>query len=382
MKRILHLATQAPGYRSGGELGTLQFSYALSQIGDIVDYIGPRICDDKISKWYTNVTYLDKPLNKLEKFWTILHFQFDRGYLGWKRLHVDFNQYDLIFIEFTKLDYLLRDIRKAGFRGKIIVRAHNVEQDFYLVNFRAKKTPVTFLKYALSAQRERYMLNEADLILAITPYDKERITELYPIKPEKIEVCPVGVNLVNDCRAPHIPSSGKLKGLITGSLWFGPNADATRWFIDNVYPTISDICQLTVAGLHPNEAVKTACEQSGCTLVDSPESMQPYFENTDLVLAPIFEGGGMKVKIAETLSYGLPVITTSHGAIGYAIEDGMNGYIADSAEAFVSAVRDYYAKTSQERAVFCVQAWELYKNNYSLNAIKNTLQQHIARFNF
>ena len=297
MNRILHLATQAPGYRSGGELGTLQFSYALSHIADAVDYIGPPIKDEGITDWYTNLIYLDKPLNRLEKLWSVLHCQFDRNYLGWKRLRVDFNQYDLIFVEFTKSDYLIRDIRRAGYKGKIIVRAHNVEQDFFRINYNAKKTPVTFLKYCLSAKRERYMLSRADLVLAITQLDKMRLMELYPIDTHKIEICPVGVNFA-DKRPQHSPSEGKLKGLITGTLRFGPNADATRWFVEKVYPMVSDICQLTVAGFRPNDTLKAVCAQAGIHLVDGPESMQPYFGEADIVLAPIFEGGGMKGKIA------------------------------------------------------------------------------------
>lgn len=65
--RILHIATQAPGHTSGGEIGTLLFSYALNNINAVVDYIGPEIKDKAIASWYNKTIYLEKSINKIEK---------------------------------------------------------------------------------------------------------------------------------------------------------------------------------------------------------------------------------------------------------------------------------------------------------------------------
>ena len=79
--RILHIATQAPGHTSGGEIGTLLFSYALNNIGAKVDYIGPEIKDKTIAAWYNKITYLEKPINRIAKTWTLLNFYLDRHYI-------------------------------------------------------------------------------------------------------------------------------------------------------------------------------------------------------------------------------------------------------------------------------------------------------------
>ena len=86
-------------------------------------------------------------------------------------------------------------------------------------------------------------------------------------------------------------------------------------------PKVSDICELTIAGAKPNDEITNACRDTNTLLVASPESMKPYFEAAYMVLVPIFDGGGMKVKVAEAMSYNLPVVTTSHGKIGYKIID-------------------------------------------------------------
>lgn len=373
--KILHIATQAPGHTSGGEIGTLQFSYSLTHLSSETDYIGPKIEDESVKSWYRKVYELERPLNKAEKVWTLLHLYFDRHYLAWKHLKVDYSKYNLIFVEFTKMDYFIQDILATDFRGKIIVRAHNVERDYFKVNYDAKKSLINWLKYSASKKREKYMVTHSDLIFAITEQDKRRLIELYDLNPDKIKICPVGVGLPKNDKHFDGKIGKKLNCLITGSLWFGPNSDATKWFLNEVYPRVADICNLTVAGFKPNDTVKQLCSEKGVSLIDSPESMQPYFESANMVLAPIFDGGGMKVKVAEAMSYGLPVVTTDHGNIGYGLKDHENGFIANTADEFVEAIRDYYGMSEERRCEFLNRAWSTYCEQFSLTSIKNLCEE-------
>ena len=58
----------------------------------------------------------------------------------------------------------------------------------------------------------------------------------------------------------------------------------------------------------------------------------------------------MKGKIGHSMSYGLPVVTTSIGAEGMALVDGENALLADTAEEFAAAVvRLYTDKDLWER---------------------------------
>ena len=374
---ILHICTQAPGKTSGGEIGILQFSYALSKIADRVDYVGPQIKDPEIAGMYNKAEYLENTLTPMQKVWSLLHFQFDRKYISWKKKSIDFSRYDYIFIEFTKLDYVLRDILKSGYKGKILVRAHNVEKDYLRISYESDKNFVNFIKHVLSGRREGYMVHHADAVLAITETDKNRLIELYGSPEEKIVICPVGVNEPKYDKSFDGKIGEKLNCLITGSLWFGPNADATAWFIISVFPQVKNICNLTVAGFKPNDTVKQLCFQQGVNLIDSPESMQPYFEQADMVLAPIFEGGGMKVKIAEAMSYGLTVVTTDHGNIGYNLKNHENGFIANTADEFAEAIRDYYCMSEKQRCEFLDRVWKVYCERFSLIAIKNICEEII-----
>lgn len=366
--RILHIATQSPGFNNGGAIGTYLFSYSLTQAYGDVDYVGPIIEDKSIEEMYRNVIYFNHELTILEKIWTTMHCYFNRNYMDWKKEDIDFNQYDVIFVEFTKMDYYVRDIIRKKYKGKIIVRAHNVEQDFYSVNYKAHPTLSNFIKYKLSGVRESYIVRHSTLILAITNQDKARLCSLYGLDPDRVKIFPVCVNRAELHKVENTVINGKMKCLITGTLNFGPNSDATLWFINEVFPHISSICELTVAGNKPNEKIKEICNKEGVILVDTPETMKPLFINTNLVLAPIFDGGGMKVKIAESLSYGLPVITTEHGNIGYNLIDKQNGFIANTPEEFIQAIEYYYYLSENDRGQLLSNVWEFYKNNFSLDA--------------
>ena len=365
---ILQISIQAPGYNSGGTLGILQFSYALTR-NNKVTYIGPKIESEDIEPWFEKTIYMSRKLTPVEKLQSLMHMEFDKYYILWNKIDINFNDYDVIYIDFTRWQYVVKSIKKSGYKGKIIVRAHNVEKDYLRVEYKSQRTISSYIKSILAGHREKYMVNMADMILAITPEDKKRLIDLYKVEEQKIVVCPVGVNSSKCWKKKSVEKGQKLNCLITGSLWFGPNATGALWVLKEVMPKVSDICELTIAGANPNNDITNACKETNTLLVASPESMKPYFEAADMVLVPIFDGGGMKVKVAEAMSYNLPVVTTSHGKIGYKIVDHETGFIADNPSDFAEKIREYWAMTPEKKDKFLDKEWNLYRENYSLEAI-------------
>lgn len=371
---ILQISIQAPGYNSGGTLGILQFSYALTR-NNKVTYIGPRIESEEIESWFEKTIYMSRKLTTVEKIQSLMHMEFDKYYILWNKIDISFNDYDVIYIDFTRWQYVIKSIKKSGYKGKIIVRAHNVEKDYLRVEYKSQRTISSYIKSILAGHREKYMVNMADMILAITPEDKKRLIDLYKVEEKKIVVCPVGVNSSKRRKKKSVEKGQKLNCLITGSLWFGPNATGVLWVLKEVMPKVSDICELTIAGAKPNDEIMSACRKTDASLVASPESMRPYFEAADMVLVPIFDGGGMKVKIAEAMSYNLPIVTTLHGKIGYKIVDHETGFIADNPKGFSERIREYWAMSLEEKDEFLNREWDLYKENYSLEAICDMIEK-------
>lgn len=365
---ILQISIQAPGYNSGGELGILQFSFALTRKNKVT-YIGPQIENKEIESWFEKTIYLSKQISTIETMRLLMKFEFDKYYVSWDKLNINFHDFDVIYIDFTRWDYALKSIKKSGYKGKTIVRAHNVEKDYLRIEYNSQKTIQTYVRSVFAERKERYMVNTADIILAITPEDKKRLIDLYSVEDKKILVCPVGVNSAKHRQKKTVENGKKLNCLITGSLWFGPNAKGVLWTLKEVIPRISDFCELTIAGSNPNDEITNVCKEKGIALVASPETMKPYFEAADMVIVPIFDGSGMKVKIAEAMSYNLPIVTTSHGKIGYKIVDHETGFISDDSNGFAERIREYWTMSPEKKYQFLDREWNLYKENYSLEAI-------------
>lgn len=55
-------------------------------------------------------------------------------------------------------------------------------------------------------------------------------------------------------------------------------------------------------------------------------------------MVPLFAAGGMRVKILDAWSWGLPIVSTTIGAEGIDYRDGENILIADEPEQFAAAI--------------------------------------------
>jgi glycosyltransferase involved in cell wall biosynthesis len=73
--------------------------------------------------------------------------------------------------------------------------------------------------------------------------------------------------------------------------------------------------------------------------------LAPYLESTLVSLAPLRFGSGMKGKIGEAMAWGIPVVTTTIGAEGMGLQDGVDALIADTSEDFAERVIQLHEET-------------------------------------
>lgn len=107
-----------------------------------------------------------------------------------------------------------------------------------------------------------------------------------------------------------------------GGLDWGPNEDGLRWFVLEVLPRI--INQVPTAGL----AVLARGADQRPWLSDNrsvhilaPESSAPeLFASSHVSIAPLFQGGGVRIKIPESLAVQCPVVSTHVGAEGHRLQ--------------------------------------------------------------
>jgi glycosyltransferase involved in cell wall biosynthesis len=166
------------------------------------------------------------------------------------------------------------------------------------------------------------------------------------------------VNVVDRSRLPPRPADGHFRILFAGNLAFSANTDGLRVFVEEGWPALVEAvptARLAIVGLNPSQEIFELAEQKGFDLHPNVPSLRPYYENCDVVIAPILFGSGTRIKILEAMAYGRPVVSTSMGAEGLGLDDGTHLLLADTMIEFAKALTDL-ARASARRSVLADEA--------------------------
>lgn len=348
MPNILEVTFIPPDKRSGGGLGIYQSICSLLANGE-VDYIGPAF-EEGLFGAQNRKPHVLCPLETgkngmLRRAVRFITKQISTGYYcAWEQFlpEINWQKYDFLHVESGRYFFVMQEARKH--KKRILVRMHNIEADYAKRILIREKSLGSFIRYKSYSSNEKKSVCVADGLIFLTTTDIQRARALYGVEPSRSFLNPVCLDIpkgrLKRCKEK---ANGVTKFLMTGSLSYGPNTDGIIWLLENVWQHLPEQIhgqrlELVIAGSHPRkELVDRANWFQNVRLEDTPPDMFPFFEEADIYLAPIFDGAGMKVKVAEALSYGLPVIGTSHAWTGYEMAD-KGKMIADTANEFMAGI--------------------------------------------
>jgi glycosyltransferase involved in cell wall biosynthesis len=127
--------------------------------------------------------------------------------------------------------------------------------------------------------------------------------------------------------------------LFQGSLGYPPNIDAAQWLAKTIAPKIrSQIpgTELRLVG-RPATNVRQLHEPGVVTVVGEVRSMHAELARATVAVVPIRYGGGTRVKILESFAHRVPVVSTTLGAEGIDVHDGVHLLLADDPDEFAAA---------------------------------------------
>jgi polysaccharide biosynthesis protein PslH len=126
-----------------------------------------------------------------------------------------------------------------------------------------------------------------------------------------------------------------------GVMFWPPNAEGVLWFAQEIWPRIraqQPQLTFTVVGKNPPDYLTQLHGTNGIEVLGFVPEVESILAETAVFVVPLRAGGGMRVKILDTWSWGLPIVSTSIGAEGLDIRDGENILIADTPQLFSAAV--------------------------------------------
>lgn len=196
----------------------------------------------------------------------------------------------------------------------------------------------------LTKMAERYRRIElsnaraADITIAITPEEKMALLEQEPTL--HVELVP-NVHRLCPCVTPV---SARHDLFFIGGFNHVPNVDAVIYFVRDILPLVHaqrPEIRLNIVGSDMPDAIRALASDLVNPVGYVPD-VTSWFEQSRVFVSPLRHGAGMKGKIGQSLSYGLPVVTTRIGAEGIGLTDEVDALIADDPLVFAQSVIRLY----------------------------------------
>lgn len=224
----------------------------------------------------------------------------------------------------------------------------------------------------------------ATRVCCVNSEDAEELSRRYSL-PVPAEVVPIGVDL------PRFPNRGFDPGGpvigFFGNMTWGANTDAVKWFVEAVLPKVWEKfpdalfrvigpggTQLRFGAADP----RVVCEEGTLNI---PEAMK----NVVVGVVPVISGTGVRLKLLEMLSMGIPTVSTSLGRLGTNCVDGEHVLVADDPDAFAGAVSlllsDSVLRQKLSRAGAKISRAHAWENSYPkiLNLFELAVRRHSLR---
>ena len=201
---------------------------------------------------------------------------------------------------------------------------------------RSIKRPLVKLEERRARRYEIEITKSFDWATVVSPFDQD-----YLLKQDatlNLSVVPMGVDLeyfhpTATEPQPHL--------LFTGTMSYFPNSDAVLYFTEEIFPVIRKArpeVTFYIVGNYPSQQIQQLANGQDIVVTGHVPDTRPYFEKAAVFVAPLRSGSGMQAKNLEAMGMGVPVVTTSIGALGLEANVGQDLLVADTPDAFAKHV--------------------------------------------
>jgi len=221
----------------------------------------------------------------------------------------------------------------------IAFRSHNTEHIIWENLAGSMINPLKKAYFHVLAKRlkkfEKDFLGACDLLIPMSRVDEIIYEAMGNRKP--VKVCPVGWDM-EDLPDQNTGECEKCLFFL-GSLDWIPNQEALLWLVSKVFPTLRDNhpgLVLYVAGRNaPFSLVNKLQAIPRITFCGEVKNSGEFMHNKGIMVAPLFSGSGIRVKIIEAMALGKPVVATAKAAEGIEVTPDTNILLADQAKDFI-----------------------------------------------
>jgi glycosyltransferase involved in cell wall biosynthesis len=183
---------------------------------------------------------------------------------------------------------------------------------------------------------ELSLIEMSDETLVVSDVEKELIEDIIP------EARITKVPLIYEARSAHRKTEMKHQIVFVGGFNHLPNVDAVKYFKGSIWPIIREKdkeLQALIIGSNPTrDILNLHNENEGFIVAGFVEDLSKVYSESKAFIAPLLYGAGVKGKVIQALSFGLPGIVSKIAAEGTRLAKSNCVYITDDPLEFASYV--------------------------------------------
>lgn len=256
---------------------------------------------------------------------------------------------DLIIIDHLSMCRFLESVQI----GKpVVLNNHNVESILEAERVKCDPcTPAGLVRRRESRKVPAYetaIMTKVALTIAVSDVDK-KILENMCVQ-ARVATVENGIEL---CESPSNPRPCGKTALFAGTLGYKPNVEAAQLIADEILPevrkAIPDFVVKIVGRRPPTQVLRLA--RPGLEIIPDVPDMKPYVDEAGIIIVPLRSGSGTRLKILEAMAGGKCVVSTSKGAEGLDVTDGVDILLRDDMREFAAAVVDMLEKPERAEEI-------------------------------
>lgn len=237
-----------------------------------------------------------------------------------------------VWLDGSNLGVLAKTIKRHFPRIEIFTFFHNIEPRFFLGALRQRPSLRAAGVFAATFAAERTAARFSDRLVVLNARDGDGVRRWHGRG--ATDILPMAIDDQRRASAsaasPSASPTSRFLLFVGGS--FYANKAGIAWYAREVAPHIAIDTLVVGSGMDSERAALEQCAR--IKVIGRVTDLAPYYRDAEAVVAPIFDGSGMKTKVAEAWMHGKRVIGTREAFTGYeqvaAVEpcDDAAGFIA------------------------------------------------------
>lgn len=237
-----------------------------------------------------------------------------------------------------------------------------------------------FLIYLRLKRYELKTISKFDSCIVCSAEDESEIVKNLPSKDPV--VIPNAVN--TEYFSPLSEDKKSNRIVFVGTIWYEPNLDAVRFFIQDIFPLIKNKVgdvEFWVIGEFMEKDIVFFREREYIKFFGHVEDIRTFLKDALVFVAPLRMGSGTRLKILTSMAMGIPVVSTTIGCEGLEVEDEEDIFIANTPDEFADKVIKLI-KDEKLRKKIAINGRNLVKEKYSREKIIELIKAYFKSLSF